>query len=139
MGTIGRLGRLSVLGGRVVEQGMAEHGLTVADFDVLAALRRSGEPYELTPSELARTLMLSPGGMTSRLDRLEQAGLLDRRLDPEDRRSFLVRLTEAGREKVDEAVSSHVAREAQLLAPLSRSERAVLDDLLRRLIEPLDA
>ena len=134
MGTIGRIGRLAVLGTRVVEAGMAEHGLSVADFDVLAALRRSGEPYELKPSDLSRTLMLSPAGMTSRLDRLEQAGYVDRRMDPDDRRSFLVRLNDAGRAKVDEAVTDHVAREDALLKALGRGEREALDDLLRRLV-----
>jgi DNA-binding MarR family transcriptional regulator len=138
MATIGRLGRLSALGGRVVERGMAEHGLTVGDFDVLAALRRSGEPYELTPSALSRTLMLSPGGITSRIDRLETAGLVDRRLDPGDRRSFIVGLSQEGRRKVDDAVTDHVACEDSLLSPLSRSERAQLDDLLRRLLAPLE-
>ena len=134
MGTIGRIGRLAVLGTRVVEAGMAEHDLSVGDFDVLAALRRSGEPYELKPSDLSRTLMLSPAGMTSRLDRLEQAGFVDRRMDPDDRRSFLVRLNDAGRAKVDAAVTDHVAREDALLSALSRREREALDDLLRRLV-----
>ena len=88
----------------------------------------------LKPSDLSRTLMLSPAGMTSRLDRLEQAGFVDRRMDPDDRRSFLVRLNDVGRAKVDAAVTDHVAREDALLGTLSRREREALDDLLRRLV-----
>ena len=138
MGTIGRLGRLTALGGRIIEEGMATHGLSIADFDVLAALRRSGSPYELTPTDLSRTLMLSPAGMTSRLDRLERAGLVDRRMAPGDRRSVLVRLNDAGFAKVDEAVTGHVAREEGLLAALTPQERDQLDGLLRTLLRSLE-
>ncbi|QYG95047.1 MarR family transcriptional regulator [Iamia sp. SCSIO 61187] len=138
MGTIGRLGRLHAIGGRRIEEGMATHGLSVADFDVLAALRRSGAPHELTPTDLSRTLMLSPAGMTSRLDRLERAGLVERRMAPGDRRSVLVRLTEAGFATVDEAVTGHVAREEEILDGLSARERAQLDALLRKLLRALE-
>jgi DNA-binding MarR family transcriptional regulator len=138
MGTIGRLGRLTALGGRVIEDGMATHGLSVADFDVLAALRRHGAPYELKPTDLSRTLMLSPAGMTSRLDRLERAGWVERRMAPDDRRSLLVRLTEAGFAKVDEAVTDHVAREEEMLSALSSRERDQLDTLLRKLLGSIE-
>ncbi len=138
MGTIGRLGRLTSVGGRIIEDGMATHGLSVADFDVLAALRRSGEPYELKPTDLSRTLMLSPAGMTSRLDRLERAGWIERRMAPDDRRSLLVRLNDAGLAKVDEAVTGHVAREEQMLSALTARERDQLDALLRTLLRSLE-
>lgn len=138
MGTIGRLGRLNAIGGRIIEEGMATHGLSVAEFDVLAALRRSGEPHELRPTELSRTLMLSPAGISNRLDRLEKAGLVERRLAPDDRRSLLVRLSAAGRATVDEAVTGHVAREEALLSGLSAAERAKLDTLLRKLLLSLE-
>ncbi len=138
MGTIGRLGRLATLGTRHIEAVHAAHGLSIADFDVLAALRRSGPPYELKPSTISRTLMLSPAGMTGRLDRLERAGLVERRMDPDDRRSFLVRLNAAGRAAVDAAVTSQVAREQEMLAPLTGAERATLDDLVRRLVAGLE-
>src|SRR5690606_11602945 len=126
-------------GGRRIEEGMATHGLSIADFDVLAALRRHGAPHELTPTDLSRTLMLSPAGMTSRLDRLERAGLVERRMAPGDRRSVLVRLTDAGSATVDEAVAGHVAREEEILAPLSGRERAQLDGLLRKVRRALDS
>lgn len=138
MGTIGRLGRLAALGTRHIEAVHEGHGLTLADFDVLAALRRSGPPHELKPSAISRTLMLSPAGMTGRLDRLERAGLVERRMDPDDRRSFLVRLNDAGLASVDDAVTSQVAREEEMLAPLSAAERDQLDDLVRRLIAGLE-
>lgn len=138
MGTIGRLGRLHALGGKIIEDGMATHGLSVADFDVLAALRRSGTPYELKPTDLSRTLMLSPAGMTSRLDRLEKAGWIERRMAPDDRRSLLVRLNEAGFAKVDEAVAGHVAREEEMLSALTSRERDQLDALLRTLLRSLE-
>jgi DNA-binding MarR family transcriptional regulator len=138
MATIGRLGRLNAVGGRIIEEGMATHGLSVADFDVLAALRRSGPPYELKPTDLSRTLMLSPAGMTNRLDRLERAGWIERRMAPGDRRSLLVRLNEAGMATLDEAVTGHVAREEAMLAGLSRAERTQLDTLLRKLLRSLE-
>lgn len=138
MGTIGRLGRLNAVGGKIIEQGMADHGLSVAEFDVLAALRRSGEPYELTPTDLSRTLMLSPAGISNRLDRLEKAGWIERRLAPDDRRSLLVRLNDAGRAKVEEAVSGHVDREEAMLAGLTSAERDRLDALLRKLLRSLE-
>ncbi|WP_219416648.1 MarR family winged helix-turn-helix transcriptional regulator [Pseudonocardia nigra] len=139
MATIGRLGRLSALAGPMVEAGLAPHGLNVGEFDVLAALRRSGEPFTLTPTVLARTLMLSPAAMTNRLDRLEAAGLVTRDLDPGNRRSMRVRLTASGRERVDAAVTDHVANEEQLLSTLSHDDRRTLDDLLRRLLAGIEA
>jgi DNA-binding MarR family transcriptional regulator len=134
MALFGRLGRLSAHAGRAIEATFAAHGLSTGEFDVLAALRRSGEPYRLAPSSLARTLMLSPAGMTNRVDRLEAAGLVARRADPQDRRSTLVELTPAGRVAVDAAVADHLANEARLLAPLTSSDRTALDRILRKLL-----
>lgn len=138
MGTVGRLGRLVALGTPHVEAGLARHGLTTGEFDVLASLRRGGEPYTLTPTALARALMLSPAAMTNRLDRLAAAGLVDRRLDPDNRRSVLVTLTAEGLARVDAAVTDHVATEDALLAGLSADDRRALDDLLRRLLVSLE-
>jgi DNA-binding MarR family transcriptional regulator len=138
MAVIGRLGRLSALGTAVIEAGLARHGLKLGEFDVLASLRRAGQPYELTPGALIRQLMLSSGAMTNRLDRLEENGLVQRAPDPADRRGVIVRLTPEGHKVVDEAVTDHVATEAGLLQPLSASERATLDRLLRKLLGPLD-
>ena len=139
MATIGRLGRLTAVVRPRIEAALAAIGLGVADFDVLAALRRSGEPYVLRPIDLAHTLMLSPAGMTGRLDRLEQAGHVTRRLDADDRRSLLVELTDQGLTAIDAAVTDHVANEEQLLAALSDRERAALDRTLRKLLDALTA
>jgi DNA-binding MarR family transcriptional regulator len=139
MATIGRLGRLHALMSRAIAEGFAAHGLQIGEFDVLAALRRSGDPFTMKPTDLARVLMLSPAGMTNRVDRLEAAGWIERRDDPDDRRSSLVRLTDEGRRLVDRAVTDHVANEARLLEPLSATDRAALDRALRVLLRQFDA
>jgi DNA-binding MarR family transcriptional regulator len=138
MALVGRLGRLTALGTAVVEAGLARHGLKLGEFDVLASLRRAGEPYELTPGALVRQLMLSSGAMTNRIDRLEAAGWVRRAPDPTDRRGVVVALTAAGLALVDRAVTDHVETEAGLLAPLTAAERGTLDRLLRKLLTPLD-
>ena len=138
MATIGRLGRLVSLMTAEIESVFEAHGLTIADFDVLAALRRAGDPFVLRPTDLARQLMLSPAGMTGRLDRLDRAGLVERRPDPDDRRSWLIQLSEQGRRVVDAAVSDHVANEARLLAPLTRAQRRGLDEAVHTLLDALD-
>ncbi|MEV4919935.1 MarR family transcriptional regulator [Streptomyces tirandamycinicus] len=137
IGIFGRLGRLSLLLGPALEEVAARHGLRPGEFDVLATLRRSGSPYTLTPSVLAQTLMLSRAGMTNRLDRLEAAGLVERTLDPADRRSFRISLTDRGHELVDAAVTDHVANETRLLSALTPEERAALDRALRGLLRAI--
>ncbi|MEV6908967.1 MarR family transcriptional regulator [Amycolatopsis sp. NPDC051071] len=137
IGVAGRLGRVVMLTTPMVEAVFAKHGLKQGEFDVLAALRRSGKPYTLIPSELSATLMMSRAGMTSRIDRLETAGLVERALDPEDRRSFRVTLTERGFEIVDAAMSEHTANVAKLLSPLGE-DLDVLDASLRRLLGALE-
>ena len=138
LGLLGRLFRSAHLADAELSGGIARHGLRPGWFDLLAALRRAGAPYELNPSELMRSTMLSSGGMTKRLDRLADAGLVERRPDPSDRRGTLVGLTRKGRQTVDEALVTHLANEERLLAPLSRTERHTLDDLLRKLLTGLE-
>jgi DNA-binding MarR family transcriptional regulator len=104
---------------------------------VLATLRRTGEPYELTPTELMDQTMVTSGAVTKRLDRLEGAGLVERRVSDGDRRSRIVVLTEKGRELIDRAAPEHFANEARLLEPLSAGERATLARLLGKLGESL--
>ncbi len=137
MGTIGRLGRVMGLLTASIEDVLAEHGLTIADFDVLATLRRGGAPYVMRPTDISRLLMLSPAGMTNRLDRLDGLGLVARSPDPNDRRSWLIQLTDEGLRRVDAAVADHVANEERLLAPLSESQRQALDKALRALLAGL--
>lgn len=138
MATIGRLGRIAALAGPHVDDLFARFDLSRGEFDVLAALRRNGSPFTLTPSALARTLMLSPAAMTNRLDRLEKAGLVTRAIDPDNRRSMRVTLTDDGRTRVDEAVTAHVANEEKLLSALSDDDRRHLDDILRKLLASLE-
>lgn len=114
------------------------HGLQLGEFDVLATLRRAGAPYALTPTQLFGTLMVSSGGMTNRLDRLERAGLIVRTPNPEDRRGTLVSLTEKGLEMMNRIVPLHVENEARLLSALSREEQETLGRLLGKLLDGLE-
>lgn len=134
MGTFGRFGRLWGHATREIEETLARFNLQMGEFDVLAAIRRSGTPFTIAPSRLTKSLMLSPSGLTSRLDRLEKLGLIERKPSPDDRRSLLVILTPAGRRLVDEAVTAHVANETRILSGLSAAERRTLDQLLRTLL-----
>jgi DNA-binding MarR family transcriptional regulator len=135
---VGRLLRVAHLVDAELRTGVAPHGLQPGWFDLLAALRRAGSPYELNPTDLMRSTLLSSGGMTKRLDRLEEAGLVERRPDPADRRGTLVRLTRRGRSLIDRALETHLANEERLLALLSASERRALDGALRKLLSHLD-
>ena len=134
-------GRLSEAAERVMREHMnplfAEAGLQSGEFDVLATLRRSGEPYMLSPTRLYEATMISSGGMTDRLDRLERAGLVERRPDPKDRRGKLIALTDAGRRVIDETIGRHVANEERLLSALTQAEQETLDALLKNLIAAL--
>jgi DNA-binding MarR family transcriptional regulator len=134
-------GRLSEAAERVMREHMnplfAEVGLQPGEFDVLATLRRSGEPYMLSPTRLYEAAMISSGGMTDRLDRLERARLVERRPDPKDRRGKLIALTDAGRRLIDETIGRHVANEERLLAALTQAEQEMLDALLKKLIAGL--
>jgi DNA-binding MarR family transcriptional regulator len=134
-------GRLLEAAERVMHDHMnplfAEAGLQPGEFDVLATLKRSGAPYMLSPTRLYEAAMISSGGMTNRLDRLERAGLVERRPDPGDRRGKLIALTEAGKRLIDEAIGRHVANEEKLLSTLSPAEQEKLNVLLKKLIAGL--
>ncbi|WP_078887573.1 MarR family winged helix-turn-helix transcriptional regulator [Streptomyces sp. NRRL S-118] len=135
MAVFGRIYRLGHAMATRTDKAYAPHGVARGEFDVLATLRRSGEPYTLSPRELSATLMLTTGGMTGRLDKLERAGLLVRSPDPHDRRGLRVTLTERGRELVDEAVAAGLAvQRAALEAALDETEAQQLSALLRKLL-----
>ncbi|MXN64095.1 MarR family transcriptional regulator [Stappia sp. GBMRC 2046] len=114
---------------------LAGTGLDFACFDVVLTLRRQGRGGALSPSALAKEMMLSTSAMTSRLDRLEKLGLITRETDPADRRGLKVALTDAGFAKADEIVVSHVSTEERLLNRLSAKERDQLRSLLRKIGE----
>ena len=97
----------------------SEHQLEGWAFDVLSALRRAGEPYELSPGQLVQQTLVTSGTMTNRVDRLERSGFVERRPDPGDRRGVLVRLTPAGRDVVDSAMADLIEQEKSLLSELS--------------------
>jgi DNA-binding MarR family transcriptional regulator len=133
IGVIGRISRLARELEQRLEPVYREHGLEAGWHDVLATLRRTGPPYRLRPSEFSGALMLTSSGTTKRLDRLEQAGLITREPDPQDRRGTLITLTDAGRRLIDSVTEAHLANERRLLAVLSDDEQRRLADLLRSL------
>ncbi|MFI7547542.1 MarR family winged helix-turn-helix transcriptional regulator [Actinoplanes sp. NPDC049599] len=139
MAVFGRIFRLARLAGDEVERSYAAFGISRAEFDVLATLRRAGEPYELSPGALAASMMLSTGGTTARLDRLEKAGLAERRPSPTDRRGVLVRLSPRGKDVVDRALGAGLAQQQKLLSHLPPATRRELADLLRSALEPYDS
>jgi len=133
MGVVGRINRLSRVLDHELKQFFAGHGLEFWEFDVLATLRRSGAPYELSAGALLKSAMVTSGAITNRVDRMEAKGLLERVRDSADRRSVRVRLTDAGLELIDRLVPQHVANEERLLAALSPEDREALTALLRTL------
>ncbi|MEU5096408.1 MarR family transcriptional regulator [Streptomyces sp. NPDC020996] len=134
MEVFGRIFRLSRAMGDRMEKAYAPYGISRGEFDVLAALRRSGEPYTLSPRRLSATLMLTTGGMTGRLDKLERAGLLRRSPDPHDRRGLHVTLTDKGLRVIDEAVGAGLATQTEALSTLDGEQAGQLAGLLRELL-----
>ena len=114
------------------------HGLEAWEFDVLAALRRGGAPYELSPGALMASTLVTSGTMTNRIDRLEEKDLVRRGPDPHDRRGVLVRLTDQGRADVDATLEDLLEHERSILAVLGPRDRERLADLLRELVLPFD-
>ena len=131
MGIMGRLKRLQNALAAGLEVEFAAHGLNAASFDVLATLRRAGPPYALSPSALIDWTMVTSGTMTNRLDRLEAAGLIARRRNPDDGRGQVVALTDKGLALIDRAVAAHVANQHRLIAGLAPETRDQLDAALR--------
>src|SRR6476620_770970 len=131
---ISRRGRLLDLARR---QAFTAHRIEPWEFDVLAALRRAGAPYQLSPGRLLHETLVTSGTMTNRVDRLAGRGLVDRLPDPGDRRGVLVRLTAQGKSTVDAAFEELLAHERDLLAALPAGDRATLATLLKVLMTPL--
>ncbi|MFJ4191016.1 MarR family winged helix-turn-helix transcriptional regulator [Kitasatospora sp. NPDC089509] len=127
---IGRLHRLADRLSAELAAVYRHYGLGEGEFDVLAALRRAGAPYERAPGELAAHTMVTTGAMTKRIDRLERAGLATRRTAEGDRRARVVALTGAGLRLIDEAFTAHMRNEHRLLAHLEPAEAAALQSLL---------
>ena len=138
LGLVGRLLRTARLADAALADGLTAYALQPGWFDLMAALRRAGAPYELNPTRLASATMISSGGMTKRLDRLVEDGLVERRPDPGDRRGTLVRLTPRGVATIDDAIAAHVANEDRVLRSLRPAERRTFDGLLRKVLEDLE-
>lgn len=133
MQVLSRVGRLSRHLERARRTAFAASDLELWEFDVLAALRRAGAPYQLSPKALLQQTLVSSGTMTNRIDRLVARELVERRTDPNDGRGILVVMTDAGRERVDSAISTLLTAEAELLDGLSRADQERLSALLRKL------
>src|SRR3954452_4908872 len=112
------------------------HDIESWEFDVLAALRRAGAPYELSPGRLLRATLVTSGTMTHRVDRLAGAGFVERHPDPDERRGVIVRLTGEGKTAVDDAFTALIEAENALLADLPAAQQKELAALLRRLLAP---
>jgi DNA-binding MarR family transcriptional regulator len=138
MAIIGRISRIERKVNPLLSSVFRKFGLERWSFDVLATLRRSGYPYELTPTQLFSSLMLTSGAITHRSDQLVKAGLVQRKPDPDDRRGVRVKLTDLGLAKINKAVNAHVENERRMLRHLSRRERSLLISLLRRVLLGLE-
>jgi DNA-binding MarR family transcriptional regulator len=135
---LSRVSRLARHLDRARRLAFAEIGLEPWEFDVLTALRRAGDPYQLSPGQLLTQTLVTSGTMTNRIDRLAEKRLVERLPDPSDRRGVLVRLTPAGQDRADRALAGLLAQERAILGELSRAQRAELAALLRQLTAPFD-
>ena len=133
MGVVGRLSRASAAVDARLARTFAEHGLDTSSFDVLATLLRSGSPYRISPTVLARDAMITTSAVAQRLNKLERRGLVRREPDPDDGRGTVIALTEAGRAAIEETLPAHLETEQAILSALSSEERDHLAVLLQRL------
>lgn len=137
MSLIGRVIRISNHLTKAMEKTMATHGLNFASFDLLATLRRSEPPYSLSPNDLLKTMMITSGSMTNRIDQLCKKGFVERIQNPEDARSVFIKLTDEGFKVIDAAVTDHVATQASLVEGLSDEEFELLNGLNSKFLEEL--
>lgn len=138
---LGVVGRVIVLAQHLeasVEAALERHHLSLGQFDILGTLRRHGPRGGLTPSQLLGSVMLSSGGMTARLDKLEEAGLILRTPDAADRRMVVIELTPKGKRVIDAATATRFAEAEQSMPPLSPAERETLARLLRKWLATFD-
>lgn len=134
-----RLARIGPLLARRQEAVFERFGLSRGEVGMLSALRTAGPPHRLSPTRLGQGLMLSSAGVTSRLDRLERRGFVERLPDPDDRRGVIVELTDAGLDIVDAAVAANSVSDRQLLERFDPEEIQQLEALLRKLLAGLES
>lgn len=138
MALLARLTRAAELVNARTDHLAAAYGVNRGDGDVMFTLRRAGEPFRLSPTSIARSLLMTTGTMTGRLDRLEKRGLITRVPNAEDRRSLDIELTAEGLRLVDEAVAQHTASQQKVVSVFTAADRAELDRLMRMLITHLE-
>ena len=138
MAVVGRILRLAALLDRRVNEALKPFGLAAWGFDILATLRRHGEPYAMTPTQLMEAVMLSSGAMTNRIDRLEKLDLVERQPSPSDRRSLRVQLTREGRKVIEKAIEVRFAEAEDALDGVSQRDRKQLGNLLRNVLLQVD-
>jgi len=134
MSVVARLFRLNAFAARNVNRTFRQYNLHQGEFDVLATLYRTGAPHAMNPQKLVEALLLTSGAMTNRLDRLEQAGLLVRNPNPDDRRGVIVSLTTDGLRVIKVVLKEYLTDLNELLEPLSAAERRQLAGLLKKLL-----
>jgi DNA-binding MarR family transcriptional regulator len=134
VGVVSRVARVAARFSQALEANFEGHGLTKADFEALAALRRSGTPYRLSQTRLMRELSLTPGTVSVRIVRLVERGFVERLADDDDRRGVIVGLLPAGERAFEDVVHDHLATERRLLAALDPGEQELLAGRLRRLL-----
>lgn len=135
---VGRLVRVEDRILQIVDRELRPFGLRYSSYAVLATLRVNGEPFEMSPKQLKRTLLLTSGGLSTLLERIERRGLIERLPDPDDRRGVIVRLTQQGRELADSAMVVHARSEHRIIESLTWQEQTQLAGLLRKLLLQLD-
>lgn len=138
LAVLGRIARLMGYFEQVRDGVLAQHQLKYGEFDVLLTLRRQGEPYTLSPSQLSQSLLLTSGGISKRIDKLENAGLVERLPDDADRRGVMIRLSASGLAKVNQALIPHTDAQLDLLAHLPASDQQALATLLQRWLVALE-
>ena len=138
LGIFGRTSRIVSHFLKRADSWLSPRGLSWETFSLIAALRRSGKPYELNPTELQRQSLLTSGAMTNRINRVEALGLVERRPDSNDGRGVIVRLTPAGRALADKAIAVHFSQSANVLGTLNAREREQLHQLLAKLLNSLE-
>lgn len=134
MGVVLRIQALAKILGDQTAQRLDEHDLQWWQYDVLATLRRQGEPFRMAATELADAVMLTSGAMTNRIDRLEESGLISRMADEEDRRRVLVQLTVKGLKLIENAAEIRFESAADAIACLNRQQTSQLSNLLRAVL-----
>jgi DNA-binding MarR family transcriptional regulator len=138
LGVFTRLARTALFLEALQVECLEPHGLSFIDYTVLRVLTPTEAAQGMSPSRLAEAVLISSGGMTKIIDRLERGGLVERSTDPNDRRGLLVTLTPAGRDKSESASAAYAAGRARVLAHLSRAERSAIDDALQRLLQAFE-